>query len=260
MAALSITLSVRNRFVTYRAVVGRKNYLQVVLNTMIVIKGLRVDVLGETVFDRVNLVIRPRERIGIYGTRQNDVSTFLGVVVGDVEADEGTVTCEGERVAYVSSKTLAEGTESLARILHTRPTFLVIDGGSVVAQADAKEIERFIKGFRGGILIASEDPGFMQAANLTRMFEIDAATRTIGSYTKNYSDYLIEREKNQERIREAYEKQQKEKRRLEDWLTQKRDEANKDRSPEKGATIRAKAKYLKREILDKEIPNPNLPE
>lgn len=227
---------------------------------MIVIKGLRVDVLGETIFEKVNLVIRQGERIGVFGTRPSDVTTFLGVIVDNVEADEGTVTGEGERVAYVSSKTLAGGTESLARVLHARPTFLVIDGGTIVAPANAAEIIRFIKGFRGGILIASEDPEFMHAANLTRVLEIDAATRTIGSYTKNYSDYVIEREKNQERIREAYEKQQKEKRRLEDWLTQKREEANKDRSPEKGATIRAKAKYLKREILDKEIPKPAEPE
>lgn len=227
---------------------------------MIVTKGLRVNELGEPLFEKVNLVIRQGERIGVFGTRPSDLAIFLRAIADETEIDAGTITREGERVAYVSPEILQEGTEALAKVFHTRPTFLVIDAGSIVAPANAEEIKRFISSFRGGLLIASEDPEFMHAAKLTRVFEIDAATKSINSYTKSYAEYVVEREKNQERIREAYEKQQKEKRRLEEWLVQKREEANKDRSPEKGATIRAKAKYLKREILDKEIPKPFEPE
>ena len=71
---------------------------------------------------------------------------------------------------------------------------------------------------------------------------------------------MVEREKNQARIKDAYEKQQKEKRRIEDLIDQKRTAATHNRSPEIGATIRAKKKYLQREILDKAVPKPFEPE
>jgi pleuromutilin/lincosamide/streptogramin A transport system ATP-binding/permease protein len=227
---------------------------------MIVVKDLRVDVLGEPLFEKVNLVIRSGERIGVLGTRKVDVATFLGVIADEIEMDEGSVTREGERVAYVSGETLQSGIESVAKALHASPSFLLFDMSSAAASTDVEAVKRLIASFRGGMLIASEDPEVMRAARVTRIFEIHPSTKSISSYTGNYADYLIEREKNQARINEAYEKQQKEKRRLEDWLEEKRKEAAKDRSPEKGATIRTKAKYLQREILDKEIPKPIQPE
>lgn len=228
---------------------------------MIVVKDLRVDVLGEPLFEKVNLVIRSGERIAMLGSKAADVSTFLRILAGEEEMDSGTVTTEGERVAYVPAETLQGGTDSLARIHHGRPTFLLIDAAALDASGGSMaEITRFIQGFRGGMLIASNNASLMQAARVTKVFELHAATKSVSTYTGSYDEYLVEREKNRVRLAEAYEKQQKEKRRIEDWLVQKRKEAANDRSPEKGATIRTKAKYLQREILDKEIPNPNQPE
>lgn len=227
---------------------------------MIVTKGLRVDALGEPLFENVNLVLRAGERVGIVGTRTSEVTTFLRVIAGEEEQDDGTVSCEGERVAYVSPETLRGGTEALARVLHARPSFLLLDAAGITLPAEIEPIKRFIATFRGGVLLASEDAGLMAAARAARILEIHAATKVVSSYTGSYADYAVEREKNLTRMNEAYEKQQKEKRRLEDWLTQKRKEAANDRSPEKGATIRTKTKYLQREILDKEIPKPIQPE
>lgn len=223
---------------------------------MIVIKQLRVDVLGEPLFEKVNLVIATGERVGVLGARASDVTSFLRVVADQEEMDEGTVTRDGERIGYVPPEVLEGGADALARVLHARPTFLIIDTHGASSSVDMQAVQRFIAQFRGGVLIASEYAELMHAARVTRILEIDPATRSISSFTGNYSDYLVEREKKQARIVEAYEKQQREKRRLESWLEQKRMEATKDRAPEKGATIRTKAKYLQREILDKEIPKP----
>lgn len=223
---------------------------------MIVIKQLRVDVLGEPLFEKVNLVIPTGERVGVLGARASDVTAFLRVVAGEDEMDDGTVTRDGERVGYVSPEVLEGGADALARIHHARPTFLIIDTHETSSSVDQQALQRFIAQFRGGMLIASENADVMHAARVTRILEIDPATRSISSFTGNYAAYLVEREKAQARIAEAYEKQQREKRRLENWLEEKRLEATKDRAPEKGATIRTKAKYLQREILDKEIPKP----
>lgn len=222
------------------------------------VKDLRVNVLGEPLFEKVNLVIRPGERIALVGSQEGDVSTLLRVLAGEDEADRGTVTSDGERIAYVSPEMFLEGGQSLGRLHHTRPTFVFFDATHAGANGNiVQDAEHFIKGFRGGILIAAADERLITAAKVTRVFEMHATTKTITSYTGSYAEFLVEREKSLARLNEAYEKQQKEKRRLEEYLEQKRKEAGKDKSsPEKGAVIRAKAKYLQREILDKELPKP----
>jgi ATPase subunit of ABC transporter with duplicated ATPase domains len=223
---------------------------------MIVIKQLRVDVFGEPLFEKVNVVIATGERMGVLGARASDVTAFLRVIADEDEMDEGTITRDGERVGYVSPEILEGGADALARVLHARPTVLIIDTHGASPAVDMQAVQRFVAQFRGGVLIASENAELMHAARVTRILEIDPATRSVSSFTGDYATYQVEREKVQARIAEAYEKQQREKRRLEIWLEQKRMEATKDRAPEKGATIRTKAKYLQREILDKEIPKP----
>ncbi len=223
---------------------------------MIVVKDLRVDVLGEPLFEKVNLVIKPGERIGLLSPQENTTVLFFGALAGTTEIDDGTVTLEGECVEYVSPATIQEGSDSLARVLHARPSFLLIHATGVTLAEDIERIEQLIKGFRGGILLASEDTRLMQTAKVTRILEVHPTTKLISSYTGSFAEYMVEREKNQARLREAYEKQQKEKRRLEELIDQKRAAATQNRSPEIGATIRAKKKYLQREILDKAVPKP----
>ena len=44
---------------------------------MIVVKDLRVDALGEPLFEKVNLVMRPGERVGVLGVREGDTGIFI---------------------------------------------------------------------------------------------------------------------------------------------------------------------------------------
>lgn len=226
---------------------------------MIVVKDLRVNELGEPLFEKVNLVIRPNERVALVGSQEGDVSTFLRVLAGEEDADRGTVTHEGERIAYVSPEMFLEGGRALGRLHHIRPTFIFFDATSTSAnETNIQEAVRFIEGYRGGLLIAASNEKLIQAGKTSRVFEIHVSSKEVSSFTGTYPAFLIEQEKNRARLNEAYEKQQKEKRRLEEYLEQKRKEASKkNSSPEKGAIVRAKAKYLEREILSKEIPNPS---
>ena len=222
---------------------------------MIVIKNLRVDVLTEPVFTDANIVIRSGERLGMTLGDGGEVGVFLETLAGLTEEDEGTITYEGERVAYISSEILETGSDALAQILHTRPTFLLVNCSGELSPEKKNTLKNVIRGFQGGLILAADDAEFMQLAKVTRIIEIQPTTKVVTTFTGKYEDYLIEREKTQARIREAYEKQQREKARLEGWLDKKRTEAN-SRPFENGAVIRAKAKYLKTEILDKEIPKP----
>jgi len=90
------------------------------------------------------------------------------------------------------------------------------------------------------------------------VLELHEDSKSVTSYTGTYESFTSEQAIQRTRSLEAYEKQQREKRRLEEWLEVKREEASRDKkAPEKGAVIRAKVKYLKREILDKELPKPS---
>ena len=224
------------------------------LEQMIVIKNLRVDVLTEPLFTEVSMVIRQGERIGMVPGEGKGTDVFLQTLAGVAEEDEGTITYEGERVAYVSQSDEEDGSEALAKVLHTRPTFLCINA-SVSTPESIATLKRFLSSFQGGVLLASDSAELMGVAKVTRILEIQPSTKVVTTYTGKYEDYLIEREKVQARVAEAYEKQQREKERLEGWLEKKRTEAN-GRPSENGAVIRAKARYLQKEILDKEIPKP----
>lgn len=225
------------------------------LEQMIVIKNLRVDVLTEPLFTEVSMVIRQGERIGMVPGEGKGTDVFLQTLAGVAEEDEGTITYEGERVAYVSQSDVEGGSEALAKVLHTRPTFLFIQAGGVDIPARIDALKRLIVSFRGGLILSTDSAELMQSAKVTRIIEIEPSTKLVTTFTGKYEDYLVEREKVQARIVQAYEKQQREKERLEGWLEKKRTEAN-GRPSENGAVIRAKARYLQKEILDKEIPKP----
>jgi len=225
---------------------------------MIVGKDLRVNVLGEPLFEKVDFVIRPNERVALAGSQEGDVSLLLRVLAGEEETDRGSVVRDGERVVYVSPEIFLGGSVALGKLRQARPTFVLFDATQPASKSVLEDAQRFIETFRGGVLIASSDEGLILSAKTTRVLEMHASTKSVTSYTGSYTEFLLEQEKNRTRTVEAYEKQQREKQRLENWLELKRKEASRDKkAPEKGAVIRAKMKYLKREILDKEIPKPS---
>ncbi len=225
---------------------------------MIVGKDLRVNVLGEPLFERVDLVIRSNERVALVGSQEGDVSLLLRVLACEEETDRGSVASEGERVAYVSPEVFLGGSMALGKLHQARPTFVLFDATAPASKSVIEDAQRFIESFKGGILIASSDESLITSAKTTRVLEMHTSTKSVTSYTGSYAEFLTEREKNRLRTVEAYEKQQREKRRLEEWLEIKRKEASRDKkAPEKGAVIRAKVKYMQREILNKEIPRPS---
>jgi ATPase subunit of ABC transporter with duplicated ATPase domains len=142
----------------------------------------------------------------------------------------------------------------LARVLGNGPTFLLLDEPTNHLDTDAIVwLEEFITDFRGGVVIVSHDRSLLDAAAKT-ILEIQKERETIVSFTGNYTDYLLERARLDEKQNEMHRLQQREKKRLELWLARKREEAKIYDDPSKGKQIRAKERYLEREILQKAIP------
>lgn len=142
---------------------------------------------------------------------------------------------------------------ALAKVLGTGPTFLLLDEPTNHLDRTAIEwLEGFIKDFRGGVVIISHDRSLLDHT-VTKILEIDMRAVSMKEYTGNYSAFLIEREKRDVLQNEAHRLQQLEKKRIEQWLARKREEAKIYDDPSKGKMIRAKERYLQREILDNVI-------
>ena len=142
---------------------------------------------------------------------------------------------------------------ALARTLGHGPTFLLLDEPTNhLDRATIEWLEEFIQNFRGGVILISHDRSLLDGV-VHKILEINPRDQVIHTYVGNYSSYLIERAKRDRLQNEAHDRQQREKKRIEEWLARKRQEATVHPDPSKGRMIRAKVKYLQREILDKEI-------
>jgi ATP-binding cassette subfamily F protein 3 len=146
---------------------------------------------------------------------------------------------------------------ALAKLLADKPTFLLLDEPTNHLDMKGVEwLEKFLAGFTGGVIIVSHDRRLLDNT-ITKLFELDPSTHAVHEYDGNYTNYLAEREKRIERQEDAYQRQEKEKRRLEEWIANKKQEAAVYDDPSKGKMIRAKERYLQREVYDKAVQRPS---
>ncbi len=145
---------------------------------------------------------------------------------------------------------------ALAKVLLGNPSVLLLD--EPTNHLDVKGIEwleKFIRDFNGAVMIISHDRRLLDNS-VNKILEIDAVNHTFIEYKGGYKEYILEKEKRMEKWEADYDNQQKEKKRLEDWLKWRRIQAKAHSNPTLGKMIHAKEKYLQREILDKEILQP----
>lgn len=146
---------------------------------------------------------------------------------------------------------------ALARLLSGSPTVLLLDEPTNHLDTEGVEwLEHFIKEFKGVVVVASHDRRLLDTV-VSKILELDPSTHSLIEYTGGYSEYVAQRQKRIESQEDAFKRQQKEKKRLELWIALKKQEASIYDNPSKGKMIRAKERYLEREILDKEIKRPS---
>ena len=140
---------------------------------------------------------------------------------------------------------------ALARVLLSKPTMLLLDEPTNHLDVEAVEwLENLIEEFKGGVLIISHDRRLLDNS-VNKILEMDSANGMFNEFVGGYTEYVTEKEKRTERQEEAYKRQQKEKKRMEAWLTLKRQEASVYADPSKGKLIRAMEKRLERDITAK---------
>jgi ATP-binding cassette subfamily F protein 3 len=149
---------------------------------------------------------------------------------------------------------------AFAKALLAKPTMLLLDEPTNHLDYEGLEwLTNFLRTFKGGMLIVSHDRTLLDAT-VTSILEIDPANGAFNVYAGNYSAYVAERAVRLESKQQAYQQQQKEKRRLEERIVLKRQEASLYADPAKGKQIRALEKRLQREVLDDAIVQPRMNE
>ncbi|MDP2656377.1 MAG: ABC-F type ribosomal protection protein [bacterium] len=145
---------------------------------------------------------------------------------------------------------------ALIKTLYANPTVLLMDEPTNNLDSNGIEwLESFIQQFPGSVLIVSHDRAFLNAT-VSRIVEFDPVNNRIEEYRGNYDGYLAERDARRAQWEKNYELQQREKRRLEQWLALKRQEASIFVDPAKGRQVRMMEKRIQREIYDKAIAKP----
>lgn len=145
---------------------------------------------------------------------------------------------------------------ALTKILLTRPTILLFDEPTNHLDFRGLEwLENFIRDFKGGVLIVSHDRRFLDNS-VNKIFELDEKNHRFLQFPGNYTDYVIAKENQLAKEDYEYEKQQKHKQKLEQWLALKKQEASVYDDPKKGKQVRAIEKRLEREVYSQELSRP----
>ncbi len=233
---------------------------------MIQAKKITKYILGEPLFRDVSFVLNAGDKVGLVGPNGSGKSTLMRMILNLSDYDGGSIQIEHERIAYLPQEILSEneGLSSgqktklaLETILAQKPTVLLLD--EPTNHLDIKGLlwlENIIKSFNGIVIVISHDRALLDNS-VTKIFEIDSANATFNEYQGGYTDYISEKERNMKLQEKEYLWQQREKKRLELWLTLKRQDARVRPDPAKGKQIRAMEKRLEREIYSKEISKPS---
>lgn len=233
---------------------------------MIILKNVTINIADENLLEKVSFVLHKGDRIGLVGPNGSGKSSLFKAIIGEVELENGIIRIESEQIGYLpqeiesKNKELSGGQKTrlaFKNILLKKPSVLLLDEPTNHLDIEAiVELEKFLRDFKGAVFIISHDRQFLDNI-VNKILEIDPVNKSFNEYIGNYSQYLIEREKRILLQESLCKSQQQEKNRLENWLTLKRQEASIYSSSQKGKMIRAKERYLKREIYDKEIIRPD---
>ena len=143
----------------------------------------------------------------------------------------------------------------LARLMLNRPTALLLDEPTNHLDYDGLELlEDFINDFPGIVLVISHDRRFLDNT-VTQIFELDKTNQVFNKYAGGYTDYAIEKARRTKSLEEERERKEKLRKKMENWIALKKQEASIYDDPRKGKQIRAMEKRLEREVLNSEALN-----
>lgn len=145
---------------------------------------------------------------------------------------------------------------SLGKILLTKPTLILMDEPTNHLDLEGiKWLEEMVKNYRGSVLVVSHDRKFLDNT-VDKIMEMDTVMHELHEYKGGYSDYVEQKKVERERWEIDYKQQQKQKRKMEEWIVLKRQQASTYSDPAKGKQLHAMQRRYEREIEENLISRP----
>ncbi|MBU0648238.1 ATP-binding cassette domain-containing protein [Patescibacteria group bacterium] len=144
----------------------------------------------------------------------------------------------------------------LAKVLLENPTAILMDEPTNHLDLEGLEwLEDFVKNFWGIVVIVSHDRRFLDNT-VDKIFEIDPVKKIAREYSGGYSDYVKKRQEEIKRYEIDYKQQQKTKKKMEEWIVLKRQQASVFKDPKFGKQLRAMEKRIEREVYGDLLDKP----
>jgi ATP-binding cassette, subfamily F, member 3 len=138
------------------------------------------------------------ESLGGYEREHRGVAVLQGLGLGAIDPGTPAMALSGGQKTRLG----------LATLLLREPELLLLDEPTNHLDVAALEwLETFVQSYPRAVLIVSHDRAFLDRT-VTRILALDGETRTIKSYTGNYSAYAAAREQEHELHVEAWKRQQ----------------------------------------------------
>jgi ATPase subunit of ABC transporter with duplicated ATPase domains len=143
----------------------------------------------------------------------------------------------------------------IARALLASPTVLLLDEPTNHLDKEGLAwFREFLRTFRGIAFIVSHDRELLEDMN--RIFEIRPGEESLDIYIGGWTSYKKQKSERMMERKDAYNEQQKEKKRLEEYLKWRQAQASSRSNPVLGAQVRMIKKRIEKEIVDQEIKRP----
>jgi ATPase subunit of ABC transporter with duplicated ATPase domains len=143
----------------------------------------------------------------------------------------------------------------IAKALLHHPSILLLD--EPTNHLDREGIDwflEFLRAFRGTVFAISHDRELLE--KMTRIFEIKPDDHSFDFYVGGWRAYKEQRAERISERQDAYDEQQKEKKRLEERLRWRQIQASARSNPVLGAQVRMMKRRIEREITSQEIARP----
>ncbi len=138
------------------------------------------------------------EALGGYAREQRAAAVLQGLGLGAVDPQQPVTTLSGGQKTRLGMAVL---------LLHEPDLLLLDEPTNHLDRAALEWLEKFIQTYPHAALIVSHDRAFLDCT-VTRILFLDAETRTVTSYSGNYSDFAAARRHEHERHMEAWKRQQ----------------------------------------------------
>ncbi len=209
-------------------------------------QNIKKDYGIQTVIDIKKLEIQEGDRIGLVGRNGVGKSTLLGILSGEIKQDQGILERFGE-IAMIRQTGETDGMSDGKYISQMRIKDSAIKSGGektrlAIAAAFSKHapilfadepttnldvngiemLEKMMKGYRGAIVLISHDRKLLDNV-CNQIWELQDGTLRI--FPGNYSDWLVQRNRERDFAEFEYNQYQSERKRLEKTIREVKQEA-----------------------------------